>query len=175
MRVHHDGRFDWHLREEIQAEICGYYSLLEGIRSGGCCVQCRGCGIVILTTDSNRDRADLRCEFGCRARHDRECSNERTRAYYQTEEGRKKKRELNARRSRGASPNKAEPLPKAEPPPVKRARRERLLRYYQWLLLVVDGRKLAWEELENLVTRIREAVRQRGLPEFEEINKVPDE
>lgn len=109
----------------------------------------------------------MRCEFGCRARHERESSNERTRIYYQTEEGRGKKRELNARRNQGNSP-------KVDLPPVKEPRRERLLGYYQWLLLVVDGRRIAWEELLRLVTQIREELRQRGLPEIEKTNTVPD-
>jgi hypothetical protein len=90
--------------------------------------------------------------------------------YYQTEEGKKKKQELNARRKQGGPPI-AEPT---LPPPVQKPKRERLLGYYQWILLAVDGRQLEWAEIEILVNRIREELRQRGLPDFEKINKVPD-
>ena len=118
---------------------------------------------------AERLREDLRCEFGCRAHHDREQSNERVRVYYQSEEGKKKKRAINSRRKKGPS-NELPP----QPPPVKKSRRERLLRYHRWILLVVDGRQVAWAELWILVTRIRQELRQRDLPDFENFNKVPD-
>ena len=153
----------------MQVGIRGYYNLLEQVWRG-CRVRCLGCGIIILTAESNRDRRDLRCEFGCRAHHDRERSNERVRIYYQSEEGRKKKAQLNARRCQRDSPNGEPPTP-----PVKNPRRERLLYYYRWILLVVDGIRISWDALQLLVQRIREELRQRGLPKFKKTNKVPDE
>jgi hypothetical protein len=45
----------------------------------------------------------LRCPFGCRQRHKRQSSVQRSVAYYRTPEGKRKKERLNARRRSGVS------------------------------------------------------------------------
>jgi hypothetical protein len=52
----------------------------------------------------------LRCPFGCRQRHRRQRSSQRSAAYYRTPGGKAKKERLNRRRCRG-SPCAAGPLP----------------------------------------------------------------
>ena len=65
------------------------------------CLTCCGhCQILFFTHPRNAGRNDLRCPFGCRQAHRRQKSAERSAAYYQSKEGKKKKVELNQRRNR---------------------------------------------------------------------------
>jgi hypothetical protein len=51
-----------------------------------------------LTHPRNASRNDIDCPFGCRQAHRRENSTKRSREYYQTPEGKQKKKEINAHR-----------------------------------------------------------------------------
>jgi len=62
-----------------------------------CCVHC---GIRFLTHPCNANRRDLRCPFGCRKHHRRQCGNQRSATYSQTPQGRERKKLHNQRRSR---------------------------------------------------------------------------
>lgn len=64
-----------------------------------CAVHCRHCGIRFLTHRRNANRRNLHCPFGCREHHRRQQANERSRKYYRTEQGRRKKKLLNGKRS----------------------------------------------------------------------------
>ena len=75
----------------------------EGCHRG----RCVECGIWFLTKRCNRKQRSLSCPFGCRVSRAYRLSTERSRAYYQSPEGRKKKRELNRKRDR----RKVEPKP----------------------------------------------------------------
>jgi hypothetical protein len=55
----------------------------------------------------NANRRDIRCPFGCRKHHKREASNIRVNDYRGTDEGRAKKRELNAQRKNSTASSKA--------------------------------------------------------------------
>jgi hypothetical protein len=79
-----------------------------------CVAHCAHCGIRFLTHPRNAGRIDLRCPFGCRRRHCRRCSSQRSAAYYRTPGGKLKKRRLNARRTAAALP----PQPSSQPPSV---------------------------------------------------------
>jgi hypothetical protein len=54
----------------------------------------------------------LRCPFGCRQHHRRQCSCQRSTAYYRTAAGKAKKKRLNARRQ---VPPAAQPQPEGDP------------------------------------------------------------
>lgn len=75
----------------------------------GCVAYCVHCGIRFLTHPRNAGRRNLRCPFGCRQHHRRQCSCQRSTAYYQTAAGKAKKKRLNGRR-RGSQ------IPPAAPP-----------------------------------------------------------
>jgi len=60
-----------------------------------CCVHC---GIRFLTHPCNANRRDLRCPFGCRKHHRRQCGNQRSATYSQTTHGRERKKLHNQRR-----------------------------------------------------------------------------
>jgi hypothetical protein len=79
-------------------------------------VRCCACGIRFLSHPCNDGRADLRCPFGCREHHARTESNKRSVAYYQTEDGRNRKRALNATRSPHSARGKTGRDPTVEAP-----------------------------------------------------------
>lgn len=63
-----------------------------------CVVSCARCGIRFLTHRRNVRRKDLGCPFGCREHRRRQSARQRSRTYYRTEAGRKKKGRRNLRR-----------------------------------------------------------------------------
>ncbi|MGD2023725.1 MAG: hypothetical protein PVI18_11150 [Desulfobacterales bacterium] len=62
--------------------------------------RCKHCQILFFTHPRNAGRSDLGCPFGCREAHRQKESKKRSTEYYRTKEGRKKKKQLNANRSR---------------------------------------------------------------------------
>jgi len=64
-----------------------------------CLKRCRHCGIFFLTDYRNAGRCDIGCPFGCRNTHRKKCSTQRSTAYYQTPEGKIKKKQINGCRS----------------------------------------------------------------------------
>lgn len=65
----------------------------------GCAVRCCHCGIRFFTHPRNAGRQNLRCPFGCRQHHRRQRTNARSKKYYRTDSGRRKKKLLNGKRS----------------------------------------------------------------------------
>lgn len=150
----------------------------------GCVVDCADCGLRFLTHPRNRGRQDLRCPFGCRAHHRRECSRQRSVAYYRTATGKQKKKRLNARRSElpcsgvgtlseaSASPSAtsaslSEELPL--PAEVSEAgvvleertlRKSRLLPYVRLVVNLIEGLHLG---LEEVVPLLLQDLRQHGM------------
>jgi len=65
-----------------------------------CLKRCGHCRILFLTHPRNAGRHDLRCPFGCREAHRKKSSNKRSVEYYQTEQGKEKKKTINDRRKK---------------------------------------------------------------------------
>ena len=154
----------------------------------GCVVCCVHCGIRFLTHPRNAGRRDLRCPFGCRQQHRRECANRRSGAYYRRPEGKHAKKRCNLRRScRQApatvpSPNlEARPPALAQQPPADEPRadespaqlrletvvldelalaRSPMLPYVRMLVRLIDGVKLTCREV---LAVLRESLRQRSI------------
>lgn len=64
-----------------------------------CLTRCRHCHILFFTHPRNAGRSDLGCPFGCREAHRQRNSIQRSTEYYQSEEGKIKKKYLNSNRS----------------------------------------------------------------------------
>jgi hypothetical protein len=115
-----------------------------------CLTRCRHCRIFFLTDPRNAGRRHLRCPFGCRDTHRRRESNRRSADYYRDEHGKKKKRELNARRRRTplavAHPT---PAPGVESVPWPR----RLLLYVRLLVRLIARRSLGLAEVVAMLVR----------------------
>jgi len=84
-----------------------------------CAVCCFHCGIRFFTHPRNAKRQDLRCPFGCRKHHRRQCGNARSRKYNQTLKGQANKKKLNIaarlKAEKAASIDTAVPLAFVEP------------------------------------------------------------
>jgi hypothetical protein len=84
--------------------VVQYYLLLRSIikeksHLRKCLKRCRHCRILFFTHPRNAGRNNLGCPFGCREEHRRVESIKRSIEYYQSSEGKKKKRYLNGRRT----------------------------------------------------------------------------
>lgn len=73
-----------------------------------------------MTDARNAGRRNLRCPFGCRQRHRRQCSCQRSTAYYQTAAGKRKKQGHNRRRCRRFSAE-SPAVPESPPQPTAQA------------------------------------------------------
>ena len=96
---------NWHEVGETYQIATAYRNLLgEIVRDHPhlepCVAHCCHCSIPFLTHPCNEKRTDMRCPFGCRDHHRRTASNKRSKEYYQSDAGRLKKMEANARRCR---------------------------------------------------------------------------
>jgi len=83
----------------------------------GCAVRCCHCGIRFLTHPRNTRRPDLRCPFGCREHHRRQCGNARSRKHNQTDKGKANKKKLNTAariKASQATPSDTAPTPLAQ-------------------------------------------------------------
>lgn len=97
-------REDWHEQDQANPLVRQYQRTLDLVLRkypdlATCAVCCCHCRIRFLTDRRNAGRRNLRCPFGCRQHPRRLQSNERSRAYYQTDSGRRKKKRLNGKRS----------------------------------------------------------------------------
>ncbi len=106
---------DWHQDDRAKPVVRQYQTALDSILESHpglqkCVVYCKDCGIRFLTHPRNAGRRNLRCPFGCRQHRRRQCSNQRSAAYYRTADGRRAKKRRNARRQ-------CKPLPPTAPPP----------------------------------------------------------
>ena len=143
---------------------------------------CAHCGIEFLTDPRNAGRSDLRCPFGCRRHHRRQCACQRSTTYYRTAPGRRKKKRLNGRR--GSRPVEHDlPAELVEPPSpaapqqrideaepelqlegvvlrVARLSRSPMLPYVRLLVRLIDGLAVSPRQL---VERLRRALRQRSI------------
>jgi hypothetical protein len=81
-------------------------------------VRCCHCGIRFFTHPRSAGRRNLRCPFGCRQHRRRQRANARSRKYYRTRFGARKKKRLNGRRSRFSSVSPRNVLTLTPPTPL---------------------------------------------------------
>ena len=113
-------RADWHQLDRARPLVRQYQAVLDSVLQSHpglqrCVAYCTDCGIRFLTHPRNAGRRNLRCPFGCREHHRRQCSCRRSTAYYQTAAGKVKKKRLNGRRHRNQVPPAMPPQPGFDP------------------------------------------------------------
>jgi hypothetical protein len=113
-------RVDWHQLDRAKPLVQQYQTVLDSVLQShselqGCVAYCTDCGIRFLTHPRNAGRRNLRCPFGCREHHRRQCSCRRSTAYYQTAAGKAKKKRLNGRRQGSQVPPTMPPQPDLDP------------------------------------------------------------
>lgn len=113
---------------------------------------CPQCQIPFLSPPGNRGRTDIRCPFGCRIVHRQRGSSARSRAYYQTPQGKIKKKEQNAKR-------------KARDPPQAKSKASRIIpvAYLQFLLKALTRRESSRSEVLALCEAIELGLSQHPL------------
>lgn len=97
-------RPDWHQDDRAGPVVRQYQTALDAVLRdhpvlASCAVHCRHCWIRFLTHPRNANRRNLYCPFGCREHRRRQRANARSRRHYRTEQGRRKKKLLNGKRS----------------------------------------------------------------------------
>lgn len=155
----------------MAALVLAYYVLLRSILRSQpelrrCLTRCRHCRIFFLTHPRNAERCDLGCPFGCQEAHHKRQSNIRSKAYYQDEKGKDKKRDLNAKRrkritapksSQSVPEGKAAPeLPFESPPLWPRP----IVDYLCMVVGLIEGRQVSVAEILEMLSR---AVRQHRM------------
>lgn len=121
----------------------------------------------MLTSPCNRDRDNIRCPMGCRREHSRRERNRLSTKYYGTPEGRRKKRDLNAKRGQG-EPAVQELAPEG---PAE----DSVASYLRSVLSMIEGRRISKQEIEAHMERWGEELRQYRLVDSKKIGKLPDE
>ena len=128
-----------------------------------CLTRCRHCRIFFLADPRNAGRQDLGCPFGCGQAHRRRQSTGRSNAYYRTDAGRKKKRDLNQRRP--AAYRRPAPAPAALPKPAPdHAGRSP----WPWPIVALVRRVVGWIEhrevrREEILRMLAQVLRQQGM------------
>jgi hypothetical protein len=158
----------WYHDGGIRETAFGYYQVFRQVLrdspgSRSAVKRCRECGVFFFAHRSNWGKSALLCPFGCGKWHRQQASNERSKAYYGTPEGKAKKRALNARRR-----NRSE---RAEP---DEGPRPRIVSYLRFILSFLDGRPVATAEADHVFRLIVAQLRQHGLPTYAMTSKVPD-
>ena len=142
-----------------------YYTLRSVLRANPylrrCLTHCRHCRIIFLTHPCNAGRKDLGCPFGCREAHGKRSSNKRSTAYYQTPEGKFKKKIQNQKRSKVEAPavnaseqagnNLGQLEHKVGAP---------MLSYLRMVISLIEGRRVSAAEILEMLARV---LRQHSL------------
>jgi hypothetical protein len=145
--------------------------------------RCIHCHIFFITHPCNANRTDLGCPFGCSEKHRKDESTKRSTAYYQTPEGKEKKKQLNAKarnkanqttdeQEEPASQNKnisEEPLTPDEDKTINPDKK--MLHYLQCLFNLIDQQFLSYQQILTLLNR---KIRQHHLRKRKEIEYVID-
>ena len=105
-----------------------------------CLKRCRHCNIIFLTDFRNVGRCDIDCPFGCRNAHRKKRSTQRSTAYYQTAEGKFKKKLLNVRHK-----GQGRPEPKVA---------QTLMVHLRVVTSLIEGRSVALAEIVAMIKRI---------------------
>jgi len=116
-----------------------------------CLTRCRDCGIFFFTDPRNKGRKNLRCVFGCRQAQQRENSLRRSKEYYDSAEGKVKKKIQNGKRKKGASVGDASDSVEARADAKEVQVDEMTVKHLQTVLSLIEGRKISREEILELV------------------------
>lgn len=160
IQAHFHFRLDWYREGEVRALVQQYYVVLRSVLRSRpdlrrCLSRCRHCHIFFLTHPRNAGRSDLGCPFGCREVHRKQCSTERSVAYYATAEGKAKKKMQNGKRAQGGVRADANPpIPEAPGFPAG------MVGYVAMVASLIEGRPVSEEEIVRMLMR---AMRQHSM------------
>jgi len=141
---------DWYREGEVRSTVLSYYQVLRRVlrehpHLRRCLTRCVHCRIYFITHPRNCKRTDIRCPYGCRQSHRKASSTRRSVAYYQTKEGKIKKRIQNSKRSRKVISEKVQT--NVENPRID----ETTVGYLLMITRFIEGRRVTLDELLHLV------------------------
>jgi len=134
---------------------------------------CRHCRIPFLTAACNRRRKDLLCPFGCRELHQQRQSEQRSRDYYRSDQGKERKRNLNRNRylkSAAVSKKQNQSLLSAKGSLI--LWRISFLRYIRFLMGVLQHQSLSLDQTRAILDAVVKKGRQHSLDFFVSSVKV---
>ena len=160
---------------KVRELVLRYYAVLRSIlrakpQQRRCLKRCRHCRIFFFTDPRNGGRRgefqvgrkDLGCPFGCREAYEKQQSTRRSVAYYKTDKGKKKKQQLNQRRSAAVRAKAA--LPQA---PSQEAAKavcgpwpEPMVEHVQIVVSWIEDRPVSREEILAMLAKV---LRQQGM------------
>ena len=123
-----------------------------------CLTRCKHCQIRFFTHPRNAGRRDLGCPFGCRQAHRKQSAIQRSLEYYRSVEGKIKKRNLNARRSQGHHVAESA-RPEDGFGGEQKYEAVDMVRHLQVVTSLIEARRVAWQEMMELVTEILRQLR----------------
>ncbi len=160
---------DWYKRNETEEIVRHYYYILDSIihnrpYTKKCLAKCKHCGIIFLADPRNAGRRDLGCPFGCSTAHRRESAKRRSIEYYQTPNGKYKKKLLNARRSKNKQSNESS---KDQPGKGEECYKigemavdSETVNYLQGVVSLIEGFRVTEEEILSM---LRAKMRQHSM------------
>lgn len=174
---------DWHRNPVVVSFVGSYVWLLRSIvqerpELQRYETQCSHCGLVFLNHPRNAGRCDIGCSFGCAEAHRKQASNQRSTAYYQSEEGKEKKRQLNAKRGK-AKPTPTPPTPVSSVStspsspvlvqPISPSFPKWIVNYVILLARWIEGRRVSLEEIWDLLSKV---LRQHSMARCRRIDRM---
>jgi hypothetical protein len=139
-----------------------YYFILRSVLRSkpylrGCLTRCKHCRIFFITHPRNAGRDDLGCPFGCSQSNRRLNSTRRSIEYYQTKEGKVKKRQQNGRRKGPVKSEKEQREPTGEADLTEAdtgGADEDMMDYLQMVTGLIEERVVPREEINEMVSDI---------------------
>ena len=154
LRMVHVWERNWYKKEDVREYISAYYKTIREIiqtanRRYWELTRCADCKIYLITSCSNRGRADIRCPFGCREYHKKKSSKDRSTAYYQTDYGIIKRRIQNAKRDRGSL--KCSTEDEKEKASSSEEKKESFVGHVRLILSLIEGRFISCQEIKIIL------------------------
>ena len=163
----------WYRGSEVRDLMMRYYFVLRSVLRAKpclrrCLTRCRHCRIFFLTHPCNAGRRDLGCPFGCREAHRKRGSTKRSVEYYQTPEGKFKKKLQNDKRSRAEAKAVINERAQAGKNLLEHERRigAPMVCYLRMVTSLIEGRRVSGAEILDMLTRVlrqHSIVRQRKI------------
>lgn len=141
-----------------------------------CLTRCAHCRIYFLTDPRNRGRKDIRCPYGCRQAHRQKSSTKRSVAYYQTSEGKIKKRIQNSKRT--GQRNSAASIESSPEQSISTANEliridETILTYLVTVTCLIEGRNVSLDEILSIMCSfLRQPCMYRHKKEFYALKNI---
>ncbi len=139
-----------------------YYFILRSVLRSkpylrGCLTRCKHCRIFFITHPRNAGRDDLGCPFGCSQYNRRLDSTRRSIEYYQTKEGKVKKRQQNSRRKVPVKSEGEQREPEGEADFTGAGAGgadEEMMDYLQMVTGLIEERVVSREEIDEMVSDV---------------------